>query len=642
MKNRRFLSAVLIVATVLLFVSCGGLASTKHVTGSFEFAFNTAMLGNTSRTVCDGFVIKAHLYSNDGTYDKTQRKSFTYDDLFDDEEEFRDPPPSVSFSFDEIPLHTQMLLKIDCSRYDIEDGNRNESDWLTTVTKRFTLTSSEPLNLESKLFQDITTPLLINYHLTAAQLNTIPSCNDSGILNTTEIYTYEDGNLYHGNAFCFFGGDEYSYMKLAYLITANSYYAEAYGKFNVPSYNLQSILYDPVTTKLCVVYNKNADGSKIWKAAVLDEDALFSLESTLSDPSEYGRIVSLGGDGKTSPFSTDRSIDFDSKDGEGNYIAAGVPIAYAYDGFLYTLRSFDQEAETPSITLCKFSLKTGSLISSTTVSIPRVAPTGSGYKWGYPAFSFNDIAVADGRIYILIHQQEFWVADEFEYSMYYLTEDSDPGVSELKPGYVDRGAIYVYDADTLKKVDTLGMAPVKDSITVKFTDSDSKYFIYRNYNETTGVFSNPVTKKVSIKWAVPAHDSLCFANPLKIVAIMPKKLVIVDSGSFMYDRGGWGSYKDIDNEAGLYEIGIKGESRLITVDLENFADSTHEGYFNGSYYGLTPDSCFLFSYSATASEDAPLYAKQVWKDQNNQYHTEVKKETEPVYASISFSIYNPY
>lgn len=454
------------------------------------------------------------------------------------------------------------------------------------------------------------------------------------------ISSYSD-SLYHSHAYCFFGGDEYSDMSLAYLISANRYYGAEYGTLNVPDHNLQSLLYDPVTGKLCVVYydTDEGTGNNTWKASSLDQDALTSLNASLTDPSEYGRTVALGGDGHTSPFSTDRSISFDSDN------VSKDPVAYAYDGYLYSLRTFDHESDDTSITLCKFSLKTGELVSTTTVTIPQVSPAGSGYKASGMIFDFNDMVVSDGLIYILFHQRELWVGSNFDQSMYYFTPSTE---EEIKPGYVDRGGIFVYDADSLKKEKTLGVAPVKNSITVRLTNPhdsenpDHMYFLYRNYDESTGVFSNPLAQNYSLKWSVPAANSLNFANPLKIVAIMPKKLVIVDSGAFMYDGGGINSINDIDITTPAYKIGVNGESRLVTVDLEDFSNSEIEGNFNmgEDFYRLASDSCFLFNLSVSESE-LPVYAKKVWKDPNNYYHADPIEytSTDNLSGGASFMLY---
>lgn len=165
MNIRRFLSAVLIGASALLLVSCGLLASTGTETGHFAFQFNPEMLGNSARIgFPDGYIIRAHLYSSDAAYDITERRTLGYYDIFNEEDEFLDPPPAISFSFDGIPLNKQMCLKIDCTEYYNEDGDIEEFDWLTTVTKRFTLTSSKPLELESPLFRDIETPYLFTLY----------------------------------------------------------------------------------------------------------------------------------------------------------------------------------------------------------------------------------------------------------------------------------------------------------------------------------------------------------------------------------------------------------------------------------------------------------------------------------------------
>ena len=654
MNTRHFFQAVLVVATALLLVSCGGLAS-AHKTGSFAFDFNPAMLGNASRIANpDGYVIRAHLYSTDGTYDKTEHKSIGYYELFDDEGEFTDNPPAVSFSFDEIPLHQQMNLKVDCSEYYEEEG---EYTWLTTVTKRFTLTSSDPLYLNSSLFRDITTPYLFtaigqyDHNLYAYLSSDVPDkVSGTNYLNMSGLTSY-DNELYHQNAYCFFGGDEYSDMNLAYLVTANSYYAESYGNYNVSEENnLQSLLYDPVTQKLCVVYNENSDGRKTWKAAVLHQDAFTSLYAALENPSEYGRIVALGGNGSISPFSKDANIDFESDN------VYEPPVAYAYDGYLYSLRSFDHEQSDKSITLCKFSLKTGALVSTTTVTIPQVSPAGSGYKASGMIFNFNDIAVSDGLVYILFHQQEMWVAGSFG-SMYNFENGGYEDPSVLKPGYVDRGGIFVYDGDSLKKVDTLGVAPVNKTITVKFTNPydyanpaenpEHMFFLYRNYDEATGVFSNPISEQFPLTWSVPEINSLYFGNPVKIVAIMPKKLVIAESGAFMYE-GGRSSYSDIDKNLAAYKAGTDRGGRLVTVDLENFSKSTIEGTFSqsgGTFYSAQgSDSCFSFSCNIELAEGETLYAKKVTKDINNHYKTEAitytNEDYEIIYAGATFMRYN--
>ena len=156
-------------------------------------------------------------------------------------------------------------------------------------------------------------------------------------------------------------------------------------------------------------------------------------------------------------------------------------------------------------------------------------------------------------------------------------------------GYVNRGGIIVLNAQTLEQTAVLGLKDIQDSLTLPQTaahgwkseglvNGSSVSHFTESFCYTDSSLTEVATYEFPISFALPEwnESTVSFANPLKIVAIKPKKLVVLDKGTFYWIDG------DKD-ENGNPKVVYKGEEnpfihtkeavRLITVDLENFADS---------------------------------------------------------------------
>lgn len=310
----------------------------------------------------------------------------------------------------------------------------------------------------------------------------------------------------------------------------------------------------------------------------------------------------------------------------GSYVLPDT-ITYAYDGFLYSLDAFDLRSGNKDVltAIVKFDLTDGSMVKESFVSIPRAKP--DNYKDQYlevedneydddtDNFVFNDMAVIGDSVYILAYQKEVWATEyltnedypnnpAYSYNDYekvykFNSEFSYDGETEevtadrdfTNGGYVNRGGIIVLNAQTLEQTAVLGLKDIQDSLTLPQTaahgwkseelvNNSSVSHFTESFCYTDSSLTEVATYEFPISFALPEwnESTVSFANPLKIVAIKPKKLVVLDKGTFYW-------IDDDKDENGNPKVVYKGEGeenpfihtkeavRLITVDLENFADS---------------------------------------------------------------------
>lgn len=547
MKNLLRFAALLIFASVIL-TSCGGLLSTRDA-GRISFTVDPAML-NSARSA--GFDLSeqdctfyAHVYSEQpGLYDRN--------DSFNVAQGTATNLGAHTFSFDGIPLHTPMKLKVEIL------SPKEVNGALTPVSifsnyKDFTLSKPGETPVELVIFPETA----INWALTKVEaegsitkIASFPVFTD-GNLNPGELESLSN-QLLHPNAYCYdYQGNIWYIGTFDYLGTmytnlyncdddsvASPYQALA------GSITLQSVVYDRMTGKICVIAKTAANE---WYVDQFPCNPANSISNYSCDSVADG--IKL----KATPFSTDASKSYTDT----------APIAYAYGGYLYTLRTFDHSIGNPEISLCKFSLSDGSLVATKQVQIPHDGYTPVNARTDATAFEFNDMAVYEDELYILIHHREYW--DNCAQDGGGHTHSPSPKANQYEMpdslGCIDRGGILVFDTDTLASKGTLGMPEVKSSLTMPVYVRDNGLFF-----PASDASKNPITVTFPITWAMADPGELNFSNPRKIVAIMPKKLIVADGGAFFYSN--------INGKIGNEHPSLfTNNSRAIAVDLEDFSKS---------------------------------------------------------------------
>lgn len=613
MKKRRTLLylVLLIAAASLIITSCNGPASPTNESGSFAFKVTEKMISAINRaavpddTIC---TFTLHLYSADGTsYNGIQEKTDSLAAL-------------KGYTFDpftSIPFGMKMYLKVEVKAgeellffSDVEEFTLTKTDGDQTVTVQMHRTEKPPLDTPFVLTwvsdsDNWVGTILILPDDTAFE----PETSSLSSLATTIPGAKQIESEFFDCGYCFDASgvlwrlENNGVNDILCMTDSTGTTKKVTVTYDKESFWIDRIMYDSATDRICLLCeNWIEDGSS--------GISYFYIKTF--KPEEYLTW------GETLAITTQDLPRLNS----GSY-ELPVTITYAYDGFLYSLDAFDLRSGNKNVltAIVKFDLTDGSMVKESFVSIPRAKP--DNYKNQYledneddtDNFVFNDMAVIGDSVYILAYQKEVWATEyltnedypyypAYSYNDYekvykFNSEFSFDGETEevtadrdfTNGGYVNRGGIIVLNAQTLEQTAVLGLKDIQDSLTLPQTaahgwiseelvNNSSVSHFTESFCYTDSSLTEVATYEFPISFALPEwnESTVSFANPLKIVAIKPKKLVVLDKGTFYW-------IDDDKDENGNPKVVYKGEGeenpfihtkeavRLITVDLENFADS---------------------------------------------------------------------
>lgn len=589
---------MLIVATALLLVSCGGLTAAKGETGVVSFSMNPAMITNMARNNGQenpaSIKIKFQITSPDNTtLNCTETKTIPSGSS-------GSMPSEVTTTFSNLPLNVTLNLKVEV--YSIY-STKEELTW--TAKEAFTLSKVGETPISATFLPVLNTDYFI-YNNMGSTSNVVIGSRNSNLLYFTDADIIPGGTTdhiegltipRHRNGFCS------DFNKVVWYID-DDYNVQTLRGNTIENGGTQthSVLYDSETMMMWLITH-TASG---WYAGKIPAaERIRGYDNPESELYDLSTITSTGIHLAANPFSATTDVVYAPEN------SLRFPIAYVYDDCLYSLRTFDQNATAPSVTLCKFSLTSGALLNTATVSIPVVNGAATTRQ-----YDFNDLFVSEDTILVLFHQVEIWGNDGSQ-KAYYL--DACYGNQEEIPediGYIDRGGIQLYKASNLAYSRTIGMTPVQNTIsTPAFTGSS-----YEGYNLVyTDASLSPESQKIityNVKWAVAPKNGTMLANPQKIIAIKPKKLVIADSGNFFYSTGGEVTYEGKKYASPTeYTTKTSNASNMIEIDLESFAVSEPVTSFrengSGAVFLYEKSSGFSLNYNHSPDESNPLYGKEI-------------------------------
>lgn len=606
----------LLAFAALILTSCGGLESPKNETGRFEFKVTDEMITAISRavTVTDDTTctITLHLYSTDGnSYYKEQTRSDRLSAL----------KGSTFDPFTDIPLGIELNLTVD-----VKTGGELV---FTSAAKKFTLTETAPnLTLRIQMNRvncEMDTPYMIAVYDPVDDQNVLHCLPSESSFNaeTGDLASFSSSNVYSAEEtnYCFDADNNVWYMsypdsgEILLCISDGTTTIQTEITFDDENLFPDVVRYDAYTNKICILCD-------IW---ISDTETYYYIAEL--NPEEYRSF------GSTIQLKKDDMVALEPGD------ERFPTLIYIDHGYLYAIDdavSFTVDGARAKI--LKYALKdngsvhAGDLVTTGLVFIPRARtdlddsvfsngvienglyltdnPESVPDDWNpdYNHFIFNDIGVYDNSVYILFHQKEIWGDNGYDYNQTQNTYTAGTGISG---GFVDRGGIFVLDADSLETTDTLGLTGIQDKLKIpeivsvqwrKTADDNSSTVDLRtfSFSYTGSDYSTIATKDFDITFSVPDSnaETILFSNPLKIVAIKPKKLVIADSGVFYYidpDKDEQG--KPVVKTDNAPFIHSKQATRLITVDLEDFSNSFVTTVFTdeaNDAYNAERGSLFMF------------------------------------------------
>lgn len=606
MRKSRLILAALLVVTALTLFSCGPISSSKAETSTFTFRLTPEMADKLARSAGNEedwcLKISVSVWKEaDATTIETKDAWFTVQELMDIGGLQNLSATGLSFT---VPINEPMLMSVDMySRAYVNDPET--LIFLTRHPQRFMINQGgETKNIvTAKISAPYTTPYLLvdSYDSSCYMIDDITSAlsysgmidmdyihpDDSISLSAPNIYCFDD----HENIwFIFSNPDENTEqgLKIFYICTPDNYNCLA-GPISA-DFTPCALYYDYTNDKVFVIISYENDTDT--KMYFVSFDPEKTQEEIMFDP-------------ETTPCFEKNPY---SDTAETTYIGS------VNDNILYTLMVDDQQGNT--VTVRAQSLLDGSFIRDAEASIPVV--NDSPNLTALTTYDFNDLYADDDNMYVLFHQREIWDDPDSNIlnSMnYYIGPVPGTGGTSVEKddfdfGIIDRGGIIVLDRETSEQ-SIIGMPEVQDSmdLPVTYFDGDwTRYYVYTD-EECTQQFK----KTLPITWAIAQDGRPFLANPVKIVAITPKKLVIADSGVFIYE--------DINSAVnpgpGNKEKCSKGESRLVSIDLENFANSSVVGIFDGDDSPYPPSvsgSSYIMTYNNSDGGDTQYWYASYWTD----------------------------
>lgn len=625
---------MLLAFAALILSSCGPIASARTETGTFTYTIPPALLEQLARdagnTTDWAYQIVARLQSEDdnGTsYFQTHATSFTEDDY--DGNDFK--PIATGLSFNSVPLNKTMLLRISIYKNDGE----NTCVWTTLVPERIKIEDGSITNvIHTKLSKPYETKYLLPKYDNGSISNYLRFNSPDGLDVDTTLYSADsiirdynsenqilqeiigtyyapriDTYLLDENNDFWYIGHAYNESKNKLVLCKENqtefFYSFDYNSDFTDGADVHSLCYDHILKRLITVV---VDGSNSY-ALVIDPETLPDADGTISVSASNATLLA------------DHA--FYETETESNY----AYITAAFNGTLYTLRTGSQKPvqwtddETgevhranPEITLIKADYVTGEC-GNTTVTIPSEKDNPS-----EAVYRFNDMYVDDENVFILFHQEEMWglpEEDEYDQNDWWVPLTDTTFTRDM--GYINRGGIIVLNAATLTENDAspICMPEVKDNITLPlsasqtYTDESNETHTYYPYVYSDFELTQKVNMTFNFTWALKEKGDGTLANPLRIVAIKPKKLVILDGGQFFYTNG-----ESDENYGGNTFTATGGnpsgkrtdsEGRLFTIDLENFSLSDNHVIYNPDYSAASgfkaadPKDWFYLKYNGSPS-----------------------------------------
>lgn len=615
LKKSRILFTVLAIVAACTLFSCGPLASSKAETGTFTYTISPELREEIARFSGNDsnweVKIEVSVWSEtDGVYDKQTKAAW----LNADDMELLDyvMPDETNLQFTNIPFNEPMLLSVNIyTNYSLVP----EIGVTTRKPVSFSISSNNHLNIvTAKVDHPYVTPFLLTqrpenaaaynvytFDSVYSLIGTNPGLTSSygrldedEIKNKEEEFTLEYNWMYcfdFDNCLWYINKTDHKLYK-AEEIQDHVAYHEVYTTTNLDGYMPYAVYYDLIQDKITVIISSNA--GQTW----------YHITFAPDEADEVFR-------GDTDPLVSSFAQEF----AKNPYFETGISgeeklLGSVDDNILYTLLSMDHSTSEPEIKIRKTSLITGQTIGEDgTAGISVVNQNAPNKK-----YEFNDIYVNEGKVYILFHQREVWDDPDTSKGSYQDTyffdvddnqilalDGTNADVDGFDFGIVDRGGIFVFDADSLTQTEIIGMPDLNvglnHRVTVHETNSSSQtynFFLYSDENKT-----QPIIKTLPIKWATAKIGETKLANPMKIVAIGPKKLVVLDGGVFCYEEGGQFS----SDPSVSYSDGFQPHSRLVEINLESFSNSRVIAPFEdySDFQASINDSHYPFKYTISSS-----------------------------------------
>lgn len=560
MKKASILFGVLAAVLVLTLVSCGGLLSTgSRNNGYFSFTIDDATLQDIARNASDTstYTVKAILKTTSGnSYNQQKSISGTINAL-----------KSQTLNFTEIPLRVELKLEIEVLK--------GASVIYTANPQTFTLNSANPTEISMKLIKELNIPFLLTYY-TENQVAIDPSRYT--VVNTEDYSSYESliNQIQQSSPSLDENGDIEGLCvdsdgTLWYLVDTNENQSE--------TLSLESISIGANGSSNHVVHiNETLSDSSLFPEifqfdiqknqimlGAYSYDANYAPESLHIACVSLSALTAMENEESFTPlFINCSTFDIDQDDLDQLY--SPEYCSYAYNGNLYIHNGFfAMKFSTSDGTVIRKSYDFESLVNPENLNFESISlsqdfsKSFSYYTLLDDIYSINDIAVYKNTMFVLFSQNAYWYPSD-KGQVY-----SDPD-DRYDTGYISRGGIMLFDADTLAFNRIIGMPEIHDSYKApaklfnNYTEEEYALLpatgvpAYEDYEKTIPAYAD-----LDVTWSMAAQGSREFHNASKIVAIKPKKLIIADNGSFLYEADD--------------EITTSRESRLMTVDLENFSIS---------------------------------------------------------------------
>lgn len=588
-KHIHLISVALLVATALIYTSCGGLNHSRPL-GKFSFTLDEATAGNIARVI-----VNSPRTAN-GTSENELEISFKV--VNTGNQVIKETAPKIiplsiiretavknaildnsTYTIEEIPLNTKLkvYVSIVINGTEIIGGSSETFELSSADTQAVSISLS--LNRES--LTTVLSPtepyagLLPLWHYdwkSSPPYHFYLTTTDS----FSEVRTEKTNSFYETNsksdfyASCFDLKDRLWYIafidgnaKLFYTSSTNPSENGVYSLYKNEGNSKREIAdidCDPVTGKLwiCFTLRDYSENTKTYYVYSFDPEEVIGNEHYFDNK------------GFNNDFTPDGCMQINET------AMSSSPIHGAVVNNTYYLATEEGERYdgTYECTLHKAQINGSEITPTQDLGLIESGYLPDADKSGLSTY-IQDIATLEEGVFVLFRQ------DGYETNSHW---------------FISRGGLLWLEPDTLQKKDITGVTPFTNA-------SVSVPLLIRYDGYTSAIFydeagSKQIMTDYSFWHGVPTKNEKNFYAPVRFLAVKPKKLVIADNGVYMYC--------DTNNTNNLT---TETASRVVTVDLESFSDPVYSE-ISADFGASKSGSSFTYSSYTDFDYMSDFYAKK--------------------------------